>query len=255
MIDLHSHILPNIDDGSKSLEESIAILKKAQESGVTDIVVTPHFIYGSTYNNPKSKNLELLTNLQNKAQEINVNLYLGNEIYVDEDMLKYLKKGIVSSLNNTRYVLFELPMNNEFKALKQIVFELQSKGYIPVIAHPERYRFLKENPFLIEELITAGALFQSNIGSLFNRYGKEANKILELFLKHHMITFLSSDTHHETDTFYEDIPKLKKLLKKIVSEEYMEELFETNARKLLQNEKINPEEFIPIKKSIFKKYQ
>ena len=70
-----------------------------------------------------------------------------------------------------------------------------------------------------------------------------------------MITFLSSDTHHETDTFYEDIPKLKKLLKKIVSEEYMEELFETNARKLLQNEKINPEEFIPIKKSIFKKYQ
>ena len=257
MVDLHSHILPNIDDGSKSRSESLAILRKAYENGMTDIVLTPHYIFGSTYNSPKKKNEELLSDLKEtlKKENINLNLYLGNEIYIDESMLKELKKGVSSSLNDTKYVLFELPMNNEYKALKQILFDLQSNGYIPVIAHPERYHFLKEDPKRIEELIEAGALFQSNIGSLFGHYGNHAKKTLELFLKHHMITFLSSDIHHETDTFYEDIPRLKKILRKIISEEYIEELFTTNGEKLLQNEKIEPQEIIPIKKNIFKKYQ
>lgn len=257
MVDLHSHILPNIDDGSKSKKESLAILKKASENGITDIVLTPHYILGSAYNSAKKKNEELLNDLKETLRKENIplNLYLGNEIYIDDSLVKKLKEGVFSSLNDTKYVLFELPMNNEYKALKQILFDLQSNGYIPVIAHPERYYFLKENPKRIEELIEAGALFQSNIGSLFSRYGKEAKKTLELFLKHHMITFLSSDIHHETDTFYEDIPRLKKILRNIISEEYMEELLTTNGKKLLQNERIEPEEIITIKKSIFKKYQ
>lgn len=257
MVDLHSHILPNIDDGSKSKRESLAILKKAYENGMTDIILTPHYILGSTYNSAKKKNEELLNDLKETLRKENIplNLYLGNEIYIDDSLVKKLKEGVFSSLNDTKYVLFELPMNNEYKALKQILFDLQSNGYIPVIAHPERYYFLKENPKRIEELIEAGALFQSNLGSLFSRYGKEAKKTLELFLKHHMITFLSSDIHHETDTFYEDIPRLKKILRNIISEEYMEELLTTNGKKLLQNERIEPEEIIPIKKSIFKKYQ
>ena len=257
MIDIHNHILPNIDDGSKSFEESINILKQAYESGVTDIIVTPHFILGSSYSSKVKDNETILKELKNKLklENININLYLGNEIFVENNMLELLKNKSATSLNKSRYVLFELPMNNNFKGLKDLLFNLQVNGYIPVIAHPERYYFLKENPKRIEELIEAGALFQSNIGSLFSRYGKEAKKTLELFLKHHMITFLSSDIHHETDTFYEDIPRLKKILRNIISEEYMEELLTTNGKKLLQNERIEPEEIIPIKKSIFKKYQ
>lgn len=257
MIDLHSHILPNIDDGSRSLEESIKIIKQAVSNGVTDIIVTPHFILGSSYNKEKKENKKLLAELQEKVknENIDINLYLGNEIFVDIEMVSLLTKKKISSLNDTRYVLFELPMNNEYKNIRKTLFDLQSAGYIPVIAHPERYRVIKENPKLVEELKEAGAVFQSNIGSLLGRYGKEAKKTLEILLKHEAITFLASDIHHSRDTFYEDIPKLKKILKKIISDDYVEELFETNGRKVLNNEKIEFREMIPLKKNVFGQYK
>ena len=246
MIDLHSHILPNIDDGSRSLEESIKIIKQAVSNGVTDIIVTPHFILGSSYNKEKKENKKLLAELQKKVknENIDINLYLGNEIFVDIEMVSLLIKKKISSLNDTRYVLFELPMNSKYKNIRKTLFDLQSAGYIPVIAHPERYRVIK-----------AGAVFQSNIGSLLGRYGKEAKKTLEILLKHEAITFLASDIHHSRDTFYEDIPKLKKILKKIISDDYVEELLETNGRKVLNNEKIEFREMIPLKKNVFGQYK
>lgn len=257
MIDLHSHILPNIDDGSKSLEESIEIIKQAVSNGVTDIIVTPHFILGSSYNKEKKDNKKLLKELKEKAnsENLNVNLYLGNEIFVDIEMVSLLINKKISSLNDTRYVLFELSMNNEYKNIRKILFDLQSAGYVPVIAHPERYHIIKENPKLVEEWKEAGAVFQSNVGSLLGRYGKEAKQTLEILLKHEAITFLSSDIHHSHDTFYKDIPKLKKILKKIISDDYIEELLEINGKKVLKNEKIILREMIPLKKNVFGQYK
>lgn len=257
MIDLHSHILPNIDDGSKSLEESIAIIKQAVSNGVTDIIVTPHFILGSSYNKEKSANKKLLADLKKRveAENLSINLHLGNEIFVDIEMVSLLKKKKIASLNDSRYVLFELPMNNEYKNIKKTLFDLQSAGYIPVIAHPERYRIVKENPQIVEEWQEAGAVFQSNIGSLFGRYGKEAKKTFITLLKHEAISFIASDIHHSRDTFYEDIPKLKKMLRKMVKEDYVEELLELNGKKVLNNERIEVREVIPFKKNIFGQYK
>ena len=257
MIDLHSHILPNIDDGSQSLEESIQIIKQAVSNGVTDIVVTPHFILGSIYNSQKENNKKILKTLTAKLIEenININLYLGNEIFIDIYMLQNLLKKKTSSLNDSRYVLFELPMNSEYKNIRKTLFDLQNAGYIPVIAHPERYRVIKENPQIVMEWQEAGAIFQSNIGSLSGRYGKEAKKTLELLLKHQFITFLSSDIHHSTDTFYQDIDKSKKILKKIITDDYIEDLFTNNAKKVLKNEKIETRTVIPITKNIFGIYK
>ena len=170
-------------------------------------------------------------------------------------MVSLLIKKKISSLNDTRYVLFELPMNSKYKNIRKTLFDLQSAGYIPVIAHPERYRVIKENPKLVEEWKEAGAVFQSNIGSLLGRYGKEAKKTLEILLKHEAITFLASDIHHSRDTFYEDIPKLKKILKKIISDDYVEELLETNGRRVLNNEKIEFREMISLKKNVFGQYK
>lgn len=257
MIDLHSHILPNIDDGSKSLEESIAIIKQAVSNGVTDIIVTPHFILGSSYNKEKSANKKLLADLKKRveAENLSINLHLGNEIFVDIEMVSLLKKKKIASLNDSRYVLFELPMNNEYKNIKKTLFDLQSAGYIPVIAHPERYRIVKENPQIVEEWQEAGAVFQSNIGSLFDRYGKEAKNTLITLLKHEAVSFIASDIHHSRDTFYEDIPKLKKMLRKMVKEDYVEELLELNGKKVLNNERIEVREVIPFKKNIFGQYK
>lgn len=257
MIDIHSHILPNVDDGSRSLEESIKIIKQAVSNGVTDIIVTPHFILGSSYNKEKKDNKKLLAELEDKveSENIDVNLYLGNEIFVDIEMVSFLIKKKIASLNDTRYVLFELPMNNEYKNIRKTLFDLQRAGFVPVIAHPERYKIIKENPKLIEEWIEAGAVFQGNIGSLLGRYGKEAKATLEILLRHEAITFLASDTHHNSDIFYQDLPKVKKILKKIISDDYIEELLTVNSRKVLSNEKINLREMIPLKKNVFGQYK
>ena len=257
MIDIHSHILPNIDDGSRSLEESIEIIKQAVSNGVTDIIVTPHFILGSSYNKEKKDNKKLLAELKDKveSENIDINLHLGNEIFVDIEMVSLLIKKKIASLNDTRYVLFELPMNNEYKNIRKTLFDLQRAGFVPVIAHPERYKIIKENPKLIEEWIEAGAVFQGNIGSLLGRYGKEAKATLEILLRHEAITFLGSDTHHSSDIFYQDLPKVKKILKKIISDDYIDELLTVNSRKVLSNEKINLREMIPLKKNVFGQYK
>ena len=255
MIDIHSHILPNIDDGARELSESINIIKKAVSNGVTDIVVTPHFILGSSYSSKKSQNKKLLATLKKELKDVPVNLYLGNEVFVDNDMVNMLKKGIISTINDSRYVLFELPMNNEFNGIKNLIIDLKLNGYVPVIAHPERYRFIKKDPTKILELIEAGALFQSNIGSVMGRYGKEAKKTLLLLLRHHAITFMGSDTHYSTDSFYDNKKECQKILSKIIDSEYITALFEGNARKALNDEFIDIETVIPFKTSVFHKYK
>lgn len=257
MIDIHSHILPEIDDGSNSLSESIEIIKKAYNSGVTDLVLTPHFILGSSYNANNKAKTKLFNSLKKeiKKEKLPINLYLGNEVFIETNILDLIKTGEITTLNNSKYLLFELPMHNEFKQLKQVVFELKLNGYIPVLAHPERYSLFKKNPQIITDLLEQGVLFQCNISSFYGRHGKEAKQLFILMLKHHMIHFISSDTHHIEDTVYDKLNDLKQDLKKYISEEEIKEILEINARKVLENKKIEERELVPFKKTIFGKWK
>ena len=257
MIDIHSHILPGIDDGSRSMDESIEILKSAQICGVTDIIVTPHYIAGSKYTANNEEKKELLKSLKKevKKRNIDINIYLGNEVFVENNMLELKEKGEISTLNNTKYLLFELPLNYEFNGIEDLIFNLRCKKIIPIIAHPERYSFLKKNPKLIEDLIDAGALFQSNIGSFLGTYGREAKDTVMLFLKHNMITFISSDVHRRNNNFYKKLNELKEILKKYIDEEEINNLLGENARKILNKEIIEVASYTPIKKGLFGKWK
>ena len=112
MIDIHSHLLYGIDDGSRSIVESAYIIKSLSEIGYTDIILTPHFINGSSYMSTRENNLDLLDRLKVELvkHQIPVNLYLGNEIYIDSEIANLLKNNIISSLNDSKYLLIELPM-------------------------------------------------------------------------------------------------------------------------------------------------
>lgn len=257
MIDIHSHILPSIDDGSRSMDESIEIIKKAKKNGVTDIIVTPHYIAGSKYvvNNKDKKELLSLLKKEIKKKKININLYLGNEVYVENNMLELIKKGEISTLHNTKYLLFELPLNYEFNGIEDLIFNLRCKHIIPIIAHPERYSYFIKNPLLIQDLINAGVLFQSNIGSFLGTYGKDVKKTALLFLKHNMITFISSDVHRRNNNYYEKIDELKELLKQYISEDDINNLLGENARKILNKEIIEVSSYTPIKKGLFGKWK
>ncbi len=257
MIDIHSHILPGIDDGAKTIKDSMKIIKQAYYNGVTDIIVTPHYMLGSDYvcDNQEKRKLVTKLRLYVKKANIPVSIYLGNEVFVENDMLQLKKDKQIMTLNNSKYLLFELPLNYKYNGLGDVIFNLECNDIIPIIAHPERYSCIKENPSLIEDLIDKGVLFQSNLGSFLGVYGKLAKETAILLLKHHAITFIGSDTHRESNNFYSRIDEVKKIMRKYISEDEIEDLFVNNACKILAKETIRPAKYIPFKKNIFGKWK
>ena len=237
MIDIHCHILPGIDDGAKDLHTSLEILKNAAASGVTDAILTPHFIKDSKYcfsNTPKSQILDILR-VAVKRAGININLYLGNEVYLDLEIVKLLRTDQISTLADSRYLLVELPVRAEDSSAKDILFEVISCGYIPIIAHPERYLYFQNNPAKIQEYINIGCLMQGDYQSLHGRYGKHAKKALKTYLKKGQIHFLGSDTHKSTEN-YRLADTYRELTKILKSEAKAKDLLEHNHRRIVQNQ-------------------
>ena len=234
MIDFHSHILPAIDDGSKSIEDSIQILREAREAGFSKIISTSHYLEGY-YEVEEEERKRLIQELRN--EDIGLELYVGSEIYITENMIDLLKGKKASSINNSKYVLFEIPMNNKTMLTKEIIYRLIENGYVPVLAHPERYSFIQQNPEELEELVDMGALCQSNYGSIIGLYGKKTEKTVKKLLKNNLIHFFGSDVHRQ-EQIYNKIPKAIKKIKKIISEDKFIELSEINPQKVLNNEEI-----------------
>lgn len=240
MKDIHNHIIFGIDDGSRNLKESINIIKKAVENGYTDLIVTPHYRVTQNYtcnNKRKQKKFDELKQVV-EEENIKVNLYLGNEITLDDDFFYYLRTNQITSLNNSRYMLLELPFFDKLEGLDELFDELKRLKLVPVIAHPERYekyRNLEE----LEKWINKGILFQGNISSLYGKYGTEAKNFIEEMLKRHMIHFMGSDIHHEDQSSYDRINKtIEKLAELTGSKEMAMELVDSNIEKVIKDEKI-----------------
>lgn len=237
MIDLHSHIIYGVDDGSKTIDESLEMLKKASDGGVTDIVLTPHYIKDSIYNannKDKAKKIKELVN-ELKRNKIDINIYLGNEIYIDEEIIELLKNDEVCTINDSKYLLMELPFNHKSFILEEVLYRLKEKGLVPIIAHPERYMVYYNDFEFFENLLEKGCLFQANIGSLYGYYGSKSKKMLIKMLKYDIIHFLGSDIHHSSDKIYEKNVE-KDLLKIIKDKEKVFEILKGNALKVLNEE-------------------
>lgn len=234
MIDFHSHILPGIDDGSRSIEQTIRMLKEAKEAGFTKIISTSHYMEGY-YESDEAERTELLNEVQKNISGIE--LYLGNEIYITNNMVKLIENKQASTINNSKYVLFEFPLSAKSMNDKEVVYRLIENGFVPVIAHPERYSYVQDNPEYIEELAEMGALFQANYGSIIGMYGKKAEKTLKKLLKNDLIRFFGSDSHR-IDQVYTKMPKILKKLHKVLSDEEIEEFTVINPQKVLNNEDI-----------------
>lgn len=234
MIDFHSHILPNIDDGSKSMEETISLLEEAEKAGFTKIVSTSHYME-QYYETNEEQRLELINKVKEQSQGID--LFLGSEIYVTEELINLLHNKKASTINNTKYVLFELPLNAKEIGAKEIIYKLIENDYIPIIAHPERYSYVQKDINYIKELTQMGALLQANYGSIIGMYGNKAEKTVKKLLKNDEIQFLGSDVHRPGQV-YDKMPKIMKKLKKTISEDKIEELTTINPQKVLDNEDI-----------------
>jgi protein-tyrosine phosphatase len=235
MTDIHSHILYDLDDGSRSIEESIELLKKMSSVGFTDVILTPHYIENSSY---KAENKEKLSKLEILKEEIlknniNINIYLGNEIFINDHIVELVKSGKIYSQNNTNYLLIEFPFHNQILNLEDILYEIKISGYTPIIAHPERYTYFQKDYNLVRKLKEDGVLFQSNYSSILGDYGSSSKKLVKKLLKDKYVNFLGTDIHRMSKTnVVDNFPKIVKKIKKITGEEYYNQII-SNCNKLV----------------------
>ena len=246
MIDFHTHILPNIDDGSRSIDETFNLIKEAKEVGFEGIVLTSHYIENYYETDVPERDVWVKAISENlQAKGIETNLYLANEIYISDNMMRLLEEGKASTINNSCYVLFELPLNSEPLNLYDVIYSLQENKLIPILAHPERYSYVQKEPELVYDLIEKGCLMQSNYGSIIGQYGVKAEFIVRKFFENNMIHFLGSDVHRQ-NSIYPKIPFALEKIREIVGEQKLEELTTINPKLVLANKKIDidePEEF------------
>ena len=175
MIDIHCHFIPKIDDGSKSASTTIDMVKKAKELGYTAIFATPHYIEAS--HETKRRNILISIDILNKMlkdRNIDVKLYNGNEIYYSSNILELIENDKVCTLADTRYFLMELPFTGKVLGLELLISKIVNMGYIPIIAHPERYEFVHKDYEKLYDILMAGALLQVNVSSILGDYGMKA---------------------------------------------------------------------------------
>ena len=234
MVDMHSHIINEIEDGSMSIEMTINMLKKAEESGTTDIIATPHFMRGRFEVEYKDviKRAEELKKIV-KENNIHINIYVGQEVYYSKNLLEYYNDKIIGTINNTKYMLIELPMLEfDIDEVINTIYELQIRGIVPIIAHPERYKPFIKKPSMINKLINEGMLFQMNAGSISGDFGKDVKKTAAKYLEHNVYSFIGSDAHRDRgrDT---DMSEALNIL-----ESYERKVFINNGKAMLQNEDV-----------------
>ncbi|MDU4892209.1 MAG: CpsB/CapC family capsule biosynthesis tyrosine phosphatase [Clostridium sp.] len=237
MNDFHSHIICGVDDGAKTEEMSLEMLKIAAGSGTRRIVVTPHYIKGR-FQVPRKEINEKVEKLKElvKEREIPLEIYGGQEVYYSENILQYYLEGEIGTIEGSRYMLVELPMKgfNSEEVINNF-YELQLKGIVVILAHPERYMEFIKKPSLINRFLQEGFLFQLNTGSISGEFGKEVKKIAELFLKNNVYSVIGSDAHRATSRNTDMIPGIEEIerLKPGATEK-----FNRNVEKILNNEEV-----------------
>jgi protein-tyrosine phosphatase len=234
MIDIHSHILPGIDDGSKNIEMSLKILKGLAEQGITDVICTPHYIAETSQVSPRAKNEELLKNLQQQAKkrDIRIKLYLGNEIYIDRDIAKLIRYKKASPLAKSKYLLVELPMSGKFEQYEDILLNLQQSGWTVILAHPERYLSFQKHYGKIVKLHKQGVLLQCNLGSFIGQYGRRAKKTAKKIAKDKLLFCVGTDIHHTRN--FNEIAKAQKKLGKYYEYYELDAVLVQNPHKIVQ---------------------
>lgn len=235
MIDFHTHILFDVDDGARTIEDSLTMLKEAMDAGFTHVVLTPHYME-HYYEVSKEEASDKIYELNNLMQENNINLklYQGNEIYISSNMHNLLENGRASSINGSKYVLIETPMLEKPDNLLEVIYDLKKNGRVPIIAHPERYRFVQNDFDIIYDLIEQGVLFQINIGSLIGVYGTDVKNVVKKMIKEKIVHFIGTDAH-SPKSIYLEINKVIKKLEKYASKEYIQEITYSNAMKVLND--------------------
>ena len=192
MIDLHSHILPQLDDGARDLEESLEMARLAVESGVSHMVATPHCMEGGARTVTAA-----VSYLQQALQTLQIPLSVlpGMELFGTQDTARLLREGRLLTLNGSRYPLIEFDFEGSGQEQTLILEQVLREGYRPVVAHPERYSYIQRQPRLLNDWVRMGCLLQINKGSLTGRFGHTPRELAMALAERGFATLVASDAH------------------------------------------------------------
>ena len=236
MIDIHNHIVYGVDDGSRNLDESIKMVELYKKAGFDQIIATSHYDKSRyTVDANEIKEKVSIINDEIEKRTLDFKVYPGHEIQVELDMIKKIKSGDLLTLNNSRYVLCELSFVNKPTFLKDLFYNLELVGYVPIIAHVERYPYVENNIEWLEDFIKMGALIQINYSSIKSNY-----EITRELLERNMVHIIGTDSH-QSEWRNPDIRAYKDEILKIVSEERFEILSTINPAKVINDEFISSE--------------
>lgn len=249
MIDMHCHILPNLDDGPKTIQNSIEMARMAVREGVHMIIATPH--HKNRYNNPSEliqrKVDEFSKDLQ--KNQINLTIVPGQEIRLHSDMVNGLIDGDLQTINGGRYFLVELPFDHVPKFTDEILFNALIRGFIPILAHPERNLELYDRPQLLFDFVKMGVLSQITAKSIVGGFGPKVRKFSEEIIKSNLTHFIASDAHNCKSRAFHLTESFDKLEKKFGSA-YLK-LWSENVELLMNGSHPYCEPPQPIRKSKF----
>ncbi len=237
-IDIHCHIMPGVDDGSPDTGTSLEMLRIAEKNGITHMILTPHHKPMHHNVSPEHNVLYRKKLLENaRAAGIKVKLFSGNEIYYSDETMEELLRGEICSLAGSDYVLVEFHPSNPFKAIQNAAYRVQGAGYIPIIAHVERYADIVQHPARVGDLIEMGCYIQVNASSIMGRYGLGISHFTKKLLKQEQVHFVASDAHDAAGR----APKLlecRKFVEKKYGEDYANHLFCINPANVIRNDHV-----------------
>lgn len=250
MIDLHCHILPNIDDGPKTIEASLEMARHAAETGIKTIIATPHHKNGS-YENPKQT---IIQNVQTyndrlKAEGIDIVVLPGQENRIFGEISEDYDAGMLQTIADTSYILIELPSSHVPRYTGRLLFDLQVKGLKPIIVHPERNSEIISHPDTLYHLVEKGILTQVTASSATGHFGKKIQKFTFELIEAQMAHFIASDAHNVTSRSF----KLREAYE-VVEKEYGIEArfyFQENAELVVSNQTVYAGQPERIKKKKF----
>jgi len=228
MIDIHAHIIPFIDDGSSSIEQSLAMIDEAIKQGITDIICTPHYRKNIFMTNVCEIE-EKYQMIKNRTKDKAIRLFLGQEIHCSKinEVLEMINKGTLITLNNSKYILLEFSYTNKID-ISEVAYVTSLKGYIPIIAHIERYRYLDLET--VKEIKNNGGLIQVNASSLMGKEGAKQRKFVFTLFRERLVDFVASDIHEKRRNW---MSKAYRLVVRKFGQDYGQRVFYENGLSIL----------------------
>lgn len=239
MIDLHAHILFGLDDGAKTEEETLEMLQIAEKEGITTMAATPHYIHGANAYDAAAYQQQLEETRQLiKDHHLSIQLLSGNEIYLDEYSCQSLKEGLAHPISDSNYVLVEFSMLAIPEGAENYIDGLRHKGYTPIIAHPERYPEVQEDPWNLRPFLQQGCLLQLNSHSITGLFGRKVQKTATQLINSQMAHLVASDSHSSRNR----APRMKEAFHQIskqTNRQTAQKLFMNNPKAIINNQPVN----------------